>query len=377
MAKKPCVVVITGASAGVGRATACEFARQGAHIGLLARGSAGLEGAREDVARLGGRALIVPADVADHNQVDAAALEIERKLGPIDIWINNAMVSVFSPFQEMNAEEFRRVTEVTYLGAVYGTMAALRFMIPRNRGTIVQVGSALAYRSIPLQTAYCGAKHGIRGFTDGLRSELIHDKSNIHLTMVHLPALNTPQFEWVKSRLPRKPQPVPPIFEPEVAARGIYWAAHHRRRELFVGLPTLKAVVANKFFPGYLDRYLAKYGFDAQQTNEMDHHNRPNNLWTPVAADFGAHGRFDDRAHNNSVQLSATTHRTWLAIAAMAATAGIIGAAYKIGKWISTRSLSAPDQTASPQPLRWPAQAGRSASSKRVTQLAAEPDPRS
>src|SRR5689334_4979345 len=208
MVRKPCVVVISGASAGVGRATACEFARHGAHIGLLARGSAGLEGAREDVERLGGRTLIISADVADHMQVDAAATEIEQKLGEIDIWINNAMVSVFSPFQEMNAEEFRRVTEVTYLGAVYGTMAALRFMIPRNRGTIVQVGSALAYRSIPLQTAYCGAKHGIRGFTDGLRSELIHDKSNIHVTMVHLPALNTPQFEWVKSRLPRKPQPM-------------------------------------------------------------------------------------------------------------------------------------------------------------------------
>jgi short-subunit dehydrogenase len=300
MAKKPCVVVITGASAGVGRATACEFAKNGTHIALLARGSEGLEGACEDVERLGGRGLTIPTDVADHEQVDAAALQVEGKLGPIDIWINNAMVSVFSPFQQMNAEEFRRVTEVTYLGAVYGTMAALRFMKPRNRGTIVQVGSALAYRSIPLQSAYCGAKHGIRGFTNGLRSELIHAKSDVHLTMVQLPALNTPQFEWVKTRLPRKPQPVPPIFQPEVAARAIYWAANHRRREIFVGLPTVKAVIANKIFPGYLDRYLAKYGYDAQQTDERDDHARSSNLWKPVAADFGAHGRFDDRARDHS-----------------------------------------------------------------------------
>src|SRR5437867_5153892 len=221
MAQNPCVVVITGASAGVGRATACEFAKHGSHIALLARGDAGLEGAREDVERLGGRALVIPTDVADHEQVDAAALEVENNLGPIDIWINNAMVSVFSPFEQMDPEEFKRVTEVTYLGGVYGTMAALRVMKPRNGGTIVQVGSALAYRSIPLQSAYCGAKHGLRGFTDGLRCELIHENSNIHLTMVHLPALNTPQFDWVKSRLPRQPQPVPPIFQPEVAARAI------------------------------------------------------------------------------------------------------------------------------------------------------------
>ena len=377
MEKKPSVVVITGASAGVGRATACEFARHGAHIALLARGSAGLEGAREDVERLGGHALIIPTDVADHTQIDAAATEVENTLGPIDIWINNAMVSVFSPFRKMSAEEFKRVTEVTYLGAVYGTMAALRFMIPRNRGTIVQVGSALAYRSIPLQSAYCGGKHAIRGFTDSLRSELIHDGSNIHLTMVHLPALNTPQFEWVKSRRPRKPQPVPPIFQPEVAARGIYWAAHHRRREVFVGFPTVKAIVANKVFPGYLDRYLAEHGYDAQQTDEPDDRNRPNNLWKPLSTDFGAHGRFDDEAEGHSVQLWATTHRPWFVLGAIAVGAGIIGAAYKIRKWTSMRSLSAPDQTVSPPPLKWPGQGGRFVSSKRATRLAAEPDPQS
>src|SRR5204862_75028 len=244
------VVAITGASAGVGRATVREFAKRGARIALLARDAAGLDGARAEVESLGGRALIIPTDVADHDQMESAADEIECKLGPIDLWINNAMVSVFSPFLELEADEFRRVTEVTYLGAVYGTMAALRHMVPRNRGTIVQVGSALAYRSIPLQSAYCGAKHAIVGFTDSLRSELLHDHINVHLTMVHLPALNTPQFEWVKSRLPRKPQPVPPIFQPEVAARGIYWAAHHRRRELDVGFPTVKAIIANKIIPG-------------------------------------------------------------------------------------------------------------------------------
>src|SRR5439155_15636709 len=282
------VVVITGASAGIGRATVREFAKHGAHIGLLARGALGLEAAREEVERLGGRALVIPADVSNYDQVESAAGEVERKLGPIDIWINNAMVSVFSRFGQMQAAEFRRVTEVTYLGAVHGTMAALRYMAPRNRGTIVQVGSALAYRSIPLQSAYCGANHAIAGFTDSLRSELMHDKKMIHLTMVQLPALNTPQFEWVKSRLPGRPQPVPPIFQPEVAARGIYWAAHHRRREVYVGFPTLKAILANKIFPGYLDRYLAKHGYEAQQTDERANPNRPNNLWRPLPQDFGA-----------------------------------------------------------------------------------------
>ena len=372
MPKKPSVVVVTGASAGVGRATVREFAKHGAHIGLIARGAAGLEGAREEAARLGGRALIVPADVADYDQVESAAAEVESHLGPVDIWINNAMASVFSPFQQMEADEFRRVTEVTYLGVVYGTMAALRRMVPRNRGTIVQVGSALAYRSIPLQSAYCGAKHAIRGFTDSLRSELIHDNIQVHLTMVQLPALNTPQFEWVKSRLPGKPQPVPPIFQPEVAARAIYRAAHRKRREVFVGWPTLKAVIANKIFPGYLDRYLAKHGYDAQQTEEAADPHRPDNLWNALPGDYGAHGRFDQQAREHSLQLWATTHRAGL-VSAIAVAAGLIGTAYTIRRWTSTRSSWAPDRTGSPPPLKWPARGGPSASSRSVTPLAAEP----
>jgi NAD(P)-dependent dehydrogenase (short-subunit alcohol dehydrogenase family) len=233
MAKQQQTVVITGASAGVGRATAREFAKHGAQIALLARGEAGLKAAREEVEFLGGNALILPVDVADRDGIEMAADAVERELGPIDIWINNAMVSVFSPFLQMTADEFKRVTEVTYLGVVYGTMAALRYMIPRNRGTIVQVGSALAYRSIPLQSAYCGAKHAIRGFTDSLRSELLHDKINVHITMVQLPAMNTPQFEWVKSRLPRQPQPVPPIFQPEVADQAV---AQAQELVVFTGL---------------------------------------------------------------------------------------------------------------------------------------------
>src|SRR6266478_291169 len=246
------VVVITGASAGVGRATAQRFAKKGARIGLLARGIDGLEGARRDVEKLGGKALVIPVDVADADQVEAAAARIEAELGEIDIWINNAMTSVFSPIKEMTPEEFRRVTEVTYLGYVYGTLAALKRMLSRDRGVIVQVGSALAYRGIPLQAAYCAAKHAIQGFCDSLRCELLHDKSNVRLTMVQLPALNTPQFGWVKSRLPRRTQPVPPIFQPEVAAEAIYFAAHHPRREFYVGMPSVKAIVANKIAPGFL-----------------------------------------------------------------------------------------------------------------------------
>jgi short-subunit dehydrogenase len=349
MASNPQIVVITGASAGVGRATACEFAKHGAHIGLLARSAAGLEGAKADVEALGGRAVILPVDVEVHDQVESAARTIEETLGPIDIWINNAMVSVFSPISEMDPEEFRRVTDVTYLGAVYGTMAALRRMTPRNQGTIVQVGSALSYRSIPLQSAYCGAKHALRGFTDSLRSELIHDGVDIHLTMVQLPALNTPQFNWVKSRLPNRPQPVPPIFQPEVAARAIYWASHHRRRELNVGFPTLKAIVGNKIAPGYIDRYLARHGYHSQQTNEPDDPNRPNNLWGPLPGDAGAHGRFDSRAKSSSLQLYATTHRWWTTLGVLGAAA----AAYTINRWNSTRSSSAQDPMAWRRPSNW------------------------
>ncbi len=303
------VVVITGASAGVGRACAIEFARRRARIGLLARGRDGLEGARRDVEAQGGEALVFPADVADAKAVEACANAVEERFGPIDVWVNNAMTSVFSPIREMEPEEFRRVTEVTYLGVVYGTLAALRRMLPRDRGVIVQVGSALAYRGIPLQAAYCGAKHAIQGFCDSLWCELVHEKSRVHLTMVQMPAMNTPQFSWVKSRLPRKAQPVPPIFQPEVAARAIHWAAHHRRRELYVAMPTVEAIVGNKIAPALLDRYLGRTGYDSQQTDEPADPHRPNNLWEPLPGDRGAHGTFDARATAKSTQLWATTHR--------------------------------------------------------------------
>jgi NAD(P)-dependent dehydrogenase (short-subunit alcohol dehydrogenase family) len=252
---KPEVVVITGASAGVGRATAVAFAKREARVGLLARGRDGLKGARAEVESAGGKALLVPTDVSDAGAVERAARRIEEEFGPIDVWINNAMTSVFSPVKEMTPDEFRRVTEVTYLGYVYGTLAALGRMLPRNRGHVVQVGSALAYRGIPLQAAYCASKHAIQGFTESLRSELLHDGSDIQLTMVQMPALNTPQFRWVRSRLPRKAQPVPPIFQPEVAAEAVYWAAHHGRDELWVGFSAVKAIVGNKIIPRALDRY--------------------------------------------------------------------------------------------------------------------------
>jgi NAD(P)-dependent dehydrogenase (short-subunit alcohol dehydrogenase family) len=312
MARKKQVVVITGASAGVGRATVREFARQGADIGLIARGEDGLEATRREVEDAGGRALVLALDVADAGEVEAAAAAAEKKFGPIDVWINNAMVSVFSPALEMTPEEFRRVTEVTYLGAVHGTLAALRRMQKRNRGVIVQVGSALAYRSIPLQSAYCAAKHALVGFTDSLRCELIHDKSKVHLTIVHLPALNTPQFDWVKSRLPRQPQPMPPIFQPEVAAEAIFYAAQHYPRELWVGGPTLKAILAHRLAPGVLDSYLGRNGYQAQQTDEPAEKRRKENLWRPVAGDHGAHGNFDDQALTRSKELWARTHLPWI-----------------------------------------------------------------
>jgi len=311
------VVVITGASAGVGRATALAFAKRGASIGLLARGGVGLEAARRDVEAAGGKALIVPVDVADAAQVEAAAAQVEAAFGPIDVWINNAMTSVFSPVKEMTPEEFRRVTEVTYLGVVYGTLAALKRMLPRDRGSIVQVGSALAYRGIPLQAAYCGAKHAIQGFCDSLHAELLHDKSNVKLTMVQLPALNTPQFGWVKSRLPNKAQPVPPIYQPEVAAEAIVWAAHNNRREVKVGTSTLVVVLGNRVVPWLGDWYLAKTAYNGQQTNEPRDPNQPHNLWEPLddQQDYGAHGTFDDKAKESDLQLRATMHRGWLTAA--------------------------------------------------------------
>jgi short-subunit dehydrogenase len=306
------VVVITGASAGLGRAAARQFGRHGAKVGLIARGIDGLEAAKREIESEGGQAMVLPVDVSDAGAVENSAQAVEREFGPIDVWVNNAMASVFSPVKEMQPEEYKRVTEVTYLGVVYGTLAALKQMLPRDRGTIVQVGSALAYRSIPLQSAYCAAKHAIAGFTDSLRCELIHDKSNVHLTMVQMPALNTPQFGWVKSRLKNKAQPVPPIFQPEVGARAIYWAAHHRRREVYAGWPTVEAIVGNKFAPGLLDRYLGKTGFASQQTCEPEDPNRPNNLWRPVGGDHGAHGTFDDRAHARSWELRTSLDRRWL-----------------------------------------------------------------
>ena len=318
---------MTGASAGVGRAVVRRFARDGAWIGLLARGRDGLEAARREVEEAGGRALVLPTDVAEWEQVDAAAEQVEREFGPIDIWVNNAMASVFSPVSEMKPEEYKRVTDVTYLGVVHGTLAALNRMRPRDRGTIVQVGSALAYRGIPLQSAYCAAKHAIQGFMDSLRAELIHDGSGIHVTMVQLPAVNTPQFRWVKSRLPRKAQPVPPIYQPEVPAEGIYWAAHHRRRELWIGMPTVQAIIGNRLAPGALDHYLGATGYDSQQTDEPEDPNRPDNLWEPVGGDHGAHGVFDNRATDRSEQLWAATHRGLTIGGALAAAAFVVGAA--------------------------------------------------
>jgi NADP-dependent 3-hydroxy acid dehydrogenase YdfG len=314
------IAVITGASAGVGRATALAFAKRGARIALLARGIKGLQCAAREVSALGGEALPIPVDVANPEQVEAAAEQAERELGPIDVWVNDAMVTVFSPLKKIKPDEFRRVTEVTYLGAVYGTMAALKYMLPRNRGTIVQVGSALAYRSIPLQSAYCGAKHAIRGFTDSLRSELIHDQSKVHVTMVHLPGVNTPQFSWGMNRMPHKAQPVPPIYEPEVPAEAIYWAAHHKRRELYVGLPTVKAVEGNKVIPGTLDHYLADKAYSGQQRKQPSDHDRPNNLWEPLdgddGRDYGTHGALSDAARRRSIETWLSQNREWFAVAA-------------------------------------------------------------
>ncbi|MBX3342169.1 MAG: SDR family oxidoreductase [Nitrospira sp.] len=314
----PRVVVITGASAGVGRATVREFAREGAWIGLVARSRDGLEGARKEVEAAGGRALVLPTDVAYPDQVEAAAAMVERRFGPIDVWVNNAMASVLSPALKMTAEEYQRVTDVTYLGYVYGTLAALRRMVPRDAGVIVQVGSALAYRSIPLQSAYCGAKHAVQGFVDSLRSELLHDGSRVHITTVQLPAVNTPQFDWIKSRMPCHPQPVPPIYQPEVIARAIVWASRHRRREISIGLPTVKAIVGQKFIPGLLDYYLAWKGYKAQQTNEPIAPDRPNNLFHPLPGDHGAHGGFDEGAYAFSLQLWLNQRRLWVAAAALA-----------------------------------------------------------
>ena len=320
-AKTPQVVVVTGASAGVGRAIVRAFARRGAHIGLLARGRAGLEGAREDVEQLGGQALVLPTDVADADQVEAAAAAaVERAFGPIDVWINDAMCSVFSPIKEMTPADYRRVTEVTYLGFIHGTLAALKRMRPRNRGIVIQVGSALAYRGIPLQSAYCAAKHAVKGFCDSLRAELIHERSHVKITMVQMPALNTPQFDWVKSRLPRKPQPAPPIYQPEVAAEAVYWAAHHYRCEWFVGGSTAVVITGNKLLPGLGEWYLGRQGYDAQQYDGEVSPDRRNNVLAPVddERDYGAHGDFGDRAKDFSYQLWLDQRRHWVLLSGLA-----------------------------------------------------------
>jgi short-subunit dehydrogenase len=326
------VVVVTGASAGVGRATVRAFAREGAHVGLIARDTEGLHVAAREVDQLGGRGLAIPADVADANQVEAAAQRIEQELGPIEVWVNNAMTTVFGRLIDVTAEEYKRATEVTYLGTVYGTMAVLRRMLTRNMGSIIQVGSALAYRSIPLQAAYCGAKHAIAGFTDSLRSELIHDNKNIHLTMVQLPAMNTPQFTWCRSKMPRHPRPVPPIFQPEVAAERIVWASHHDRREVFVGVPTVVAIEANKIAPALADYYLGRTGFDSQQTQEPVAKDRPDNLFEPVPGDFGTHGVFGQQAHEHAATTWLAQHKGTTALAG-AAVFGVL--AFALKRWAS------------------------------------------
>ena len=313
------VVVVTGAGAGLGRAIVQAFARRGAHIGLVARGQERLEDAKHEVESLGGQALVLPGDVADPETTERAADQTEAAFGPIDVWVNDAMTTVFGPFHEMKPEDFKRVTEVTYLGFVYGTMAALKRMRRRDRGTIVQVGSALAYRSIPLQSAYCGAKHAIVGFTDSIRSELIHDRSHVNLTVVHMPALNTPQFSWCKTNMPRKAQPVPPIFQPEVGAEAVYWAAHQRHREVFVGWPTARAIWGQRFIPGVLDHLAARLAWDGQMYDGPPDADANFNLYQPVPGHQGAHGDFDRRARASSWELQLTMQASRVASAASAA----------------------------------------------------------
>jgi NAD(P)-dependent dehydrogenase (short-subunit alcohol dehydrogenase family) len=332
MTREPQVVVVTGASGGIGRATAVAFAARGARVALLARGETGLRGAADEVRAAGGTPLVVPLDVADARAVDDAAGRVEAELGPIDVWVNVAFTSVFAAFDRIEAEEFRRVTEVSYLGFVYGTQAALRRMKPRGRGVVVQVGSALAYRGIPLQTAYCGAKHAIQGFTESLRCELLHEGSGVRVTMVQMPAVNTPQFSWVLSRLPHQAQPVPPIYQPELAARAVVHAADHpRRREYWVGGSTAATLAVNAIAPGLLDRYLARTGFSSQQTDRPRDPGQPANLWKPAdgdsGRDFGAHGIFDDRSTTRSAQLWASQHH------------GVLGAVAAGGAVVATALL--------------------------------------
>lgn len=325
------VVVVTGASAGLGRAIVREFAKQGANMGLLARGNDGLEGAKKEVEDFGGKALAIPTDVSQPDQVEAAAEQIEKELGPIDIWVNNAMISVFGPFKQLEAKDFKQVTDVTYLGQVYGTQSALKRMQTRNKGSIILIGSALAYRGIPLQSAYCGAKHAIHGFFESLRAELSHDGSKINLSMVQLPAMNTTQFGFVKSYLPNKPQPMGTIYQPEVAAQAVAHIAKNPQREMYVGYPTVQTILGNKLVPGFLDWYLGETGIEGQQTNEPKDPNRKDNLYEPLPGDHGAHGTFDDSSWNFSPETWAATHKavTWGAVLSVAALA--------VGLFVSNR----------------------------------------
>ena len=316
----PKVVAITGGSAGVGRASAVLFAKAGYHVALIARDEERLQRAVEELRALGATALPLCADVADFAALDAAASRIEQELGPIAVWVNNAMATIFAPIKDITPEEFRRATEVTYLGQVHGTMVALSRMRSRDRGTIINVGSALAYRAIPLQSAYCGAKFAVRGFTEALRSELMHDGVNVHLAMVHLPALNTPQFDWALNKMKTRAQPMPPIFQPEVAARAMLFAAEHRRREIWIGMPVVKTIVANSLWPGLLDRLLARVGYSGQLTGEAKPANAPANLFRAVPGVYGAHGRFDALARGETWEFTVARHRStvlaWVAMMA-------------------------------------------------------------
>ena len=327
------VVVVTGAGKGIGRAIVRRFGRDKAAIGLIGRGREALSAAQREVEEAGGRALVLPGDVADPEFVEAAAGAVEDALGPIDIWVNNAMTTVFAYFRDITPEEFERATRVTYLGTVWGTRAALDRMRERDRGTIVQVGSAMAYRGIPLQSPYCGAKHAIKGMQESLRTELRHRGSRVHLTMVQLPGLNTPQFDHCRSKMPKHPMPVPPIYEPEVAADAVHWAAHHRRRELYVGVPAVYTILGNKVAPWLAERYLALTAVKSQQMQDEPPNplNREGNLFQPDPGDPGAHGRFDGQAHAHSIQLFATKHRIALAAAGALATAAGLGGALARG----------------------------------------------
>jgi short-subunit dehydrogenase len=337
----PEVVVVTGASAGVGRATVREFAKQGAKIALIARGREGLEGAKRDVEELGGQAITIECDVADPNAVEAAAERIERELGPIDIWVNNAMASVYGPFIRMTLEDFKRITDVTYLGQVYGTKAALKRMIPRDRGTIVQVSSALGFRSIPLQSAYCGAKHAVDGFTESVRTELLHMKSNVHISVVALPGVNTPQFEWTKNIMEHEGQPVGKVYQPEVPARAIVYAAHHKRKQILIGYPTVESFVGERVNSELLDHYIADKAWNGSLTDQPHDPSKPGNLYEPMDRDrdMGAHGRFDSKATDHSMQLWANLNRGWLALAGA-------GIAIAIGAAIAERKATS-------RPARW------------------------